>query len=411
MSYPLEGVRVLELGQIIAGTYGSQVLSDLGAEVIKIETPEGDLGRIPSVAPYRGLSGLFLTFNRNKQSIVINLKNTDGCKLFYDLVKVSDVVIDNFRPGVLERLAIDYPILSKINPRIIQCSVTGFGSSGEYKDYPALDLNIQAISGHMAITGEPGRPPIRVGVPLADISGGIYASKGILAALYEREHTGKGRRIEISMFDTMLHLLTYIGTMWLTNGEVPKPPGSAHDYSVPWQAFATSDGYLVVATRQENFWKKLCAVLEHADLADDPLFADNATRVKNRKVVIPRLEEIFRTRTAVDWLKRLRNAGVPAAPVNNVDNAFAEPPVAEREMIVEYDHPQVGKVRLPGNPIKMDGMGETISNPAPMLGEHTDAILKSLLHLSAQEIAALRASGAVGQIATKKDTNSVKESV
>ena len=411
MSYPLEGVRVLELGQIIAGTYGSQVLSDLGAEVIKIETPEGDLGRIPSVAPYRGLSGLFLTFNRNKQSIVINLKNTDGCKLFYDLVKVSDVVIDNFRPGVLERLAIDYPILSKINPHIIQCSVTGFGSSGEYKDYPALDLNIQAISGHMAITGEPGRPPVRVGVPLADISGGIYASKGILAALYEREHTGKGRRIEISMFDTMLHLLTYIGTMWLTNGEVPKPPGSAHDYSVPWQAFATSDGYVVVATRQENFWKKLCAVLEHADLADDPLFADNATRVKNRKVVIPRLEEIFRTRTAADWLKRLRDAGVPAAPVNNVDAAFAEPPVAEREMIVEYDHPQVGKVRLPGNPIKMDGMGETISNPAPMLGEHTEAILKSLLHLSAQEIATLRESGAVGQIATKKDTNSVKESV
>jgi len=411
MSYPLEGVRVLELGQIIAGTYGSQVLSDLGAEVIKIETPEGDLGRIPSVAPYRGLSGLFLTFNRNKQSIVINLKNTDGCELFYNLVKLSDVVIDNFRPGVLERLAIDYPILSKINPRIIQCSVTGFGSSGEYKDYPALDLNIQAISGHMAITGEPGRPPVRVGVPLADISGGIYASKGILAALYEREHTGKGRRIEISMFDTMLHLLTYIGTMWLTNGEVPKPPGSAHDYSVPWQAFATSDGYLVVATRQENFWKKLCEVLEHADLADDPLFADNATRVKNRKVVIPRLEEIFRTRTAADWLKRLRNAGVPAAPVNNVDAAFAEPPVVEREMIVEYDHPQVGKVRLPGNPIKMDGMGETISNPAPMLGEHTDAILKSLLHLSAQEIATLRESGAVGQIATKKDTNSVKESV
>jgi len=411
MSYPLEGVRVLELGQIIAGTYGSQVLSDLGAEVIKIETPEGDLGRIPSVAPYRGLSGLFLTFNRNKQSIVINLKNTDGCELFYNLVKLSDVVIDNFRPGVLERLAIDYPILSKINPRIIQCSVTGFGSSGEYKDYPALDLNIQAISGHMAITGEPGRPPVRVGVPLADISGGIYASKGILAALYEREHTGKGRRIEISMFDTMLHLLTYIGTMWLTNGEVPKPPGSAHDYSVPWQAFATSDGYVVVATRQENFWKKLCAVLEHADLADDPLFADNATRVKNRKVVIPRLEEIFRTRTAADWLKRLRDAGVPAAPVNNVDAAFAEPPVAEREMIVEYDHPQVGKVRLPGNPIKMDGMGETISNPAPMLGEHTEAILKSLLHLSAQEIATLRESGAVGQIATKKDTNSVKESV
>ena len=284
-----------------------------------------------------------------------------------------------------------------INPRIIQCSVTGFGSAGAYKDYPALDLNIQAITGHMAITGEPGRPPVRVGVPLADISGGIYSSKGILAALFDRERTGKGRRIEISMFDTMLHLLTYMGTMWLSNGEVPKPPGSAHDYSVPWQAFATSDAYIVVATRQEGFWKKLCVVLEHPELIDDPLYADNATRVKNRKVVIPRLEEIFRTRTAADWLTRLRAADVPAAPVNNVDAAFAEPPVAEREMIVEYEHPQVGKVRLPGNPIKMADMGKTISKPAPMLDEHTDAFLQTLLQLSADEIVALRKSGAVGR--------------
>jgi crotonobetainyl-CoA:carnitine CoA-transferase CaiB-like acyl-CoA transferase len=395
MSHPLEGVRILELGQIIAGTYGSQVLSDLGAEVIKVETPEGDLGRIPSVAPYRGLSGLFLTFNRNKKSIVINLKNAAGRQLFYDLVKISDVVIDNFRPGVLERLAIDYPTLSCINPRIIQCSVTGFGSAGEYKDYPALDLSIQAISGHMAITGETGRPPVRIGIPLADISGGIYSSKGILAALFDRERTGQGRRIEISMFDTMLHLMTYIGTMWLTNGEVPKPPGSAHDYSVPWQAFATSDGYVVVATRQEIFWQMLCRVLEHPGLAGDPRFADNASRVKNREALVPLLEQIFRTRTAADWLARLRAADVPAAPVNNVDDAFAEPPVKEREMIVEYDHPQVGKVRLPGNPIKMSGVSGTISKPAPMLGEHTDAVLQTLLHLSEKEIVTLRENGAI----------------
>ena len=395
MSHPLEGVRILELGQIIAGTYGSQVLSDLGAEVIKIEAPEGDLGRIPSVAPYRGLSGLFLTFNRNKQSVVINLKSAVGRQLFYDLVKISDVVIDNFRPGVLERLQIDYATLSQINSRIIQCSVTGFGGAGAYKDLPALDLNIQAISGHMAITGEAGRPPVRVGIPLADISGGIYSSKGILAALFDRERTGQGRRIEISMFDTMLHLMTYIGTMWLTNGEVPKPPGSAHDYSVPWQAFATSDGYVVVATRQEIFWQKLCSVLEHPGLAGDPRFADNASRVKNREVLVPLLEQIFRTRTAADWLARLRAADVPAAPVNNVDDAFAEPPVNEREMIVEYDHPQVGKVRLPGNPIKMSGVSGTISRPAPMLGEHTDAVLQTLLRLSTKEIAALREDGAI----------------
>jgi crotonobetainyl-CoA:carnitine CoA-transferase CaiB-like acyl-CoA transferase len=401
MSHPLEGVRILELGQIIAGTYGCQVLSDLGAEVIKIETPDGDLGRIPSVAPYRGLSGLFLTFNRNKQSVVINLKTEAGRQLFYDLVKVSDVVLDNFRPGVLERLKIDYPTLSAINPRIIQCSVTGFGGEGEYADYPALDLNIQAISGHMAITGEAGRPPVRIGVPLADISGGIYSAKGILAALYDRERTGKGRYIEVSMFDNMLHLMTYIGTMWLTAGIVPKPPGSAHDYSVPWQAFATSDGYIVVATRQEAFWHKLCTILDHPDLATDPRFDGNANRVKNRAVLVPMLEEIFRTRTSADWLERLRTADVPAAPVNNVDAAFAEPPVAEREMIVEYDHPQVGKVRLPGNPIKMSGMGETISRPAPMLDEHTDEVLKALLKLSADEVAGLRKDGAIGQAKPK----------
>lgn len=243
MAEPLTGVRILELGQIIAGTYGGQVLSDLGAEVIKIESPEGDLGRNPSVAPYRGVSGLFLTFNRNKKSVVVDLKNAAGLEVFHDLVRVCDVVIDNFRPGVLERLKADYATLSKINPRIIQCSVTGFGIAGEYKDYPALDIIVQAMSGHMAITGEPGRPPVRVGIPLADLSGGIFACKGILAALFDRERSGQGRQIELSMYDAMLNLLSYMGTMWLTNGELPSPPGSAHDYTVPWQAFETRDGY------------------------------------------------------------------------------------------------------------------------------------------------------------------------
>jgi len=395
MSYPLSGVRILELGQIIAGTYGSQVLSDLGAEVIKIETPDGDLGRNPSVAPYKGLSGLFLTLNRNKQSIVINLKTEEGRAVFYDLVKVSDVVVDNFRPGVLERLQIDYGTLSKLNPRIIQCSVTGFGSEGAYKNLPALDINIQAISGHMAITGEPGRPPVRVGIPLADMSGGIFSCKGILAALFDRERTGKGRRIELSMFDCMLTLIGYIGTMWLTNGEIPKPPGSAHDYTVPWQAFAVKDGYLVVATRQENFWRKLCEVLDRPDLANDERFATNALRVKNRTELLPQLEAIFLMRTVDDWFTLLRDAGVPAAPVNNLDGAFAEPPVVERQMIVEYDHPQVGKVRLPGNPIKMSDMGATPSTPAPQLGEHTDAVLGQLLKLPSERITALKKSGAV----------------
>jgi len=395
MEYPLSGVRILELGQIIAGTYGCQVLSDLGAEVIKVEAPEGDLGRIPSVAPYKGVSALFLTFNRNKKSVVINLKTDAGRALFYDLVKVADVVIDNFRGGVLERLKVDYPTLSALNPRIIQCSVTGFGVEGAYRDYPALDLIIQAISGYLAITGEPDRPPARVGIPLADLSGGIFSCEAILAALYQRERTGRGCRVETSMFDGMLNLLSYMATHYLTAGEVPKPQGSAHEFSVPWQAFQARDGYVVIATRQEGFWKKLCAVLGEPGLADDPRFATNPKRVENRALLVPMLEGMLRRRTVADWLDMLRAAEVPAAPVNGLDGAFAEPPVAEREMIVEYDHPDVGRVRLPGNPIKFEGMGRTISNPAPRLGEHTDAVLRDLLALPPARVAELREQGVI----------------
>jgi crotonobetainyl-CoA:carnitine CoA-transferase CaiB-like acyl-CoA transferase len=394
VAHPLDGVRVLELGQVIAGTFGGVILADLGAEVIKVEGPEGDIGRNPSVAPYRGHSGLFLTLNRNKKSLVVNLKVEPGRTLFYDLVKVSDVVVDNFRPGVLERLQIDYPTLSRINPRIIQCSVTGFGG-GVYRDYPAFDLIVQAMSGHMAITGEPGRPPAREGIPMADLSGGIFACHGILAALYDRERTGQGRRGELSMLDAMLALLGYVGTMWLTNGELPRPPGSAHEYMVPWQAFAASDGYLVVATREEGFWRRLCAVLDEPALADDPRFATNAKRVEHKAVLVPHLEAVFRTRTVARWLERLRAAQVPAAPVNHLDRAFAEPPVQERQMIVEYEHPDVGKVRLPGNPIKMSGVAGPISSPAPRLGEHTEALLAEVLGLSAAEIAGLRRHGAI----------------
>ena len=392
---PLCGVRVLELGQIIAGTYGGQVLADLGAEVIKIESPEGDLGRNPSVAPYKGESGLFLTFNHGKKSVVLDLKTEGGRTVFYDLVRVSDVVVDNFRAGVLERLEVDYPRLAAINPRLIQCSITGFGADGAYRDLPALDIIVQAMSGYMAITGEPGRPPVRVGIPLGDMSGGMFACKGILAALFDRERTGRGRRIELSMFDAMLHLLSYIGTMWLTNGELPKPPGSAHDYTVPWQAFEARDGYLVIATRQENFWRRLCEALGEPGLADDPLFATNALRVENRALLVPRLERIIRRRSVDEWLRLFRAAQVPAAPVNNLDRAFAEPPVAERGMIVEYDHPDVGRVRLPGNPIRMSGAAAGASAPAPRLGEHTDCVLSGILQMPPARIAQLRADGAI----------------
>jgi crotonobetainyl-CoA:carnitine CoA-transferase CaiB-like acyl-CoA transferase len=248
----------------------------------------------------------------------------------------------------------------------------------------------------MAFTGEPGRPPARVGIPLADLSGGIFSCKGILAALFERERTGRGCRVETSMFDGMLNLLSYIGTLYLTAGELPAPQGSAHEFTVPWQAFQAQDGYVVIATRQENFWRKLCAVLGEPGLADDPRFATNPKRLENRTALVPILEGILRTCTVADWLQRLRAAEVPAAPVNNLDGAFAEPPVAERGMIVEYDHPDVGKVRLPGNPIRLSDAPPTPSEPAPRLGQHTDAVLSGLLGLTPDRIEELRRQGAIG---------------
>ena len=217
----------------------------------------------------------------------------------------------------------------------------------------------------------------------------------MLAALYQREKTGSGCRVETSMFDGMLNLLSYMATHYLTAGDVPTPQGTAHEFTVPWQAFAAQDGYLVIATRQEVFWKKLCVVLERPELADDPHFATNPKRLEHRGTLVPMLENILRQRTVKAWLEKLHAAEVPAAPVNDLMAAFNEPPVAEREMIVEYDHPQVGRVRMPGNPIKFDGMGKTISNPAPLLGEHTDAVLRDLLHLDSARIAALRQQGVI----------------
>ncbi len=390
MSHPLNGVTIIELGQIIAGTYGGQVLSDLGAEVIKVETPSGDLGRIPSVAPINGESGLFLTFNRNKKSIVIDLKTEEGLELFYELVKKADVVIDNFRPGVLDRLKINYEILSKINNKLIQCSVTGYGESGEYANLPALDIIIQSITGYMAITGEPNRPPVRTGIPLADLSGGIFSSQAIMAALYKREKTGKGSSINLSMFDGMLNLLTYLGTVWLTKGELPIPPGSSHMYSVPWQAFKVKDGYVVIATRQEVFWERMCDAMNIQDIKVDERFATNPKRVENRDILVPLLEGVFLKKTVKDWIELFRESEVPCAPVNNLDGAFSEPPVFERDMIVKYEHPTAGEIKLPGNPMKFSDVSETISKPAPTLGQHTEEVLSSLLGMDDKRIKELK---------------------
>ncbi|MFQ5895413.1 MAG: CaiB/BaiF CoA transferase family protein [Nitrospinota bacterium] len=391
----LEGFRILELGQVIAGTISGLILADLGAEVIKVESPQGDLGRNPTIADVGGMSAIFLSFNRNKKSVVINLKTEEGLQVFYDLVRRSDAVLDNFRPGVLERLKVDYAHLREVNPQIISLSVSGFGSWGPLKDLPSFDLVHQAISGHMSITGEPGRPPSRAGVPLADITTAMYAAHAALAALLSRERTGQGRRLEVAMFDAQLAVLGYIAAMFLVCGHIAEPPGSAHEYMVPYQAFPARDGYLVVSPREDRFWVRMCEVMGCEELAHDARFATNDRRLQNRAELIPLLEARFREKTVGEWLDLLVPAGVPAAPVNRLDAALTHPQVEARELIAEFDYPGYGRVRTVGNPIKEPETPPSPPEPPPTPGQHTEEILRKMLGYGDEKVGELREKGAV----------------
>lgn len=390
----LSGVTVLELGQVIAGTFGGVILADLGAEVIKIEPPSGDTARNANIAPLDGESTIHLFMNRGKKSVVLNLKDPRGLELFYSLVAQSDVVIDNFRPGVMSRLGIDHDTLKKHNERIITVSVTGFGEYGPARDKAAFDLVVQAYSGHVDITGPAEGDPARVGIPIADISGGIYSCISVLAALVGRELHGTGRHADVAMLDSLVSMLSYDALDYLNTGNKLTRLGTAHAHIVPWQAFATSDGYVVVAARDEKFWRNLCDAVGRPDLIDDPRTVDNAARVKNREFVISTLQEVFAARSRADWLEALDEYDIPNAPVNNIAEVFADPQVQARDMIQTYTHPTVGEVKYPPSPVKFDGW-ENRRVPAPMLGEHTATVLSSRLGLDETEITSLASSGVV----------------
>lgn len=393
----LDGVRIVDMGQMLAGGYGSMLLGDLGAEVIKIEPIEvGDRTRLLGPPFVKGESGYFMAINRNKKSVALDVRKEQGRQVLCDLVRVSDVVFHNFRPGVMEELKCDYDTLRGINPRIIYCGLTGYGETGPYRDRPAFDLAIQAISGAMSITGEPGRPPVRQGIPIGDVAGSLFAAFAISAALYAREVTGQGHKIDLSLMDCNVSLLTYVGQYYLIDGQVPGPMGSAHLSVVPYQAFATQDIYIVVAVFVEKFWQAFCRVLGIEELIDDPRFCDNDHRRDNRDELVPILENIFRTRPGEEWLRLLSEAQVPCAPINTLDRLFADPQVAARNMIVEMEHPTVGRLRSIGNPIKTPPMPESPFEPPPLHGEHTDEVLRDILDYSAERIAQLRENGVIG---------------
>jgi crotonobetainyl-CoA:carnitine CoA-transferase CaiB-like acyl-CoA transferase len=390
----LSGVTILELGQVIAGNFGGVILADLGAEVIKIEPKSGDTARNATIAPLHDESAIHLFMNRGKKSVVLDLKEPRGLAMFYDLVEQADVVIDNFRPGVMARLGIDHDSLKQRNPDIITSSVTGFGEYGPAKDKAAFDLVVQAYSGHVDITGPADGDPARVGIPIADIGGGIYSCISVLAALVGRELHGNGQHADVAMLDTLVSLLSYDALDHLNSGRKLTRLGTAHAHMVPWQAFRTSDGYVVVAARDEKFWKNLCDAIDRADLKDDPRTMNNSQRVANRDYVVEVLSEVFRTRSNAEWLAVLDEYDIPNAPVNDMEQVFTDPQVVARGMIGVYKHPTLGDIRYPPSPIKFSEW-EAPNRHAPMLGEHTIEVLTGRLGLNEAEVRHLADDGVV----------------
>jgi crotonobetainyl-CoA:carnitine CoA-transferase CaiB-like acyl-CoA transferase len=390
----LSGIRILDLTWVLAGPYSSLLLGDLGAEIIKIESPElGDKTR--ELGPSLGaMTAHFAALNRNKRSVALNLKSEGGRQIFYDLAARADALLTNFRPGVLDRLQLDYDHVRAHAPSIVYCALSGYGATGPYRDKPAYDLVVQALSGGMSLTGEPGGLPLRSGVPFGDLTGGTFAGLGLVAALLRRAKTGEGAYIDLSLLDVQVSLLSYVAAYYWANGKVPQPVGSGHPAIVPYGAYRTRDGVLVIAVFGEHFWAGTCEALELPDLGVDPRFVTNDQRVANRNELEPLLRARLAERTTAKWMARLDAHGIPAAPVNTVDQALVDPQVLAREMVREQTHPLVGPLKYLGNPFKTREPDAGPGRPAPLLGQDTLDVLSSVLGYSPAEIERQAAAGA-----------------
>ncbi|MDO8673865.1 MAG: CoA transferase, partial [Dehalococcoidia bacterium] len=385
---PLSGIRILDVSSAVAGPYGAMILSDLGAEVIKVESPDGDRTRKEGLAQstHLGQSYFFMAMNRNKKGMTLDLLTDTGRDAFYDLVRISDVVWDNFRPGVMERLKLDYDTLKQINKRIISCSVSGFGQTGPYRERGAVDLMALGLSGVLSVTGEPGGPPIRPGPPEADLWGGAFGAHGVMAALYERERTGVGQRVDIGLLDGQISNLTYYISYYFCSGLVPHAMGTSHLSVIPFRAYNTKNGWLVIGPS----WPRLARVMGLDWMIDDPRFVEKEARVVNRQAFDDAIQERLMQESAEDWLQLFYAEDVRAAPVNTIDRAVIDPQVLHRNMIVNIPHPLGGEVRLVGNPIKMpDSIVEEYTAP-PLLGQHNEEILAELLKYPEEKIRRLR---------------------
>jgi crotonobetainyl-CoA:carnitine CoA-transferase CaiB-like acyl-CoA transferase len=395
MAGALEGIRVLDLSRVLAGPYCSMILGDLGADVIKVERPGiGDETRNwgpPFAAP--GESAYFLCANRNKRSITVNLKAPQGVEIIKALARRSDVLLENFPPGTTDRLGISYQAIREVNPRIIYCSITGFGPDGPYCHRTGYDVVVAALGGLVAITGEPDGPPVKVGVAITDVCTGISAQGAICTALYARERTGKGQHINLSLLETQVSALVNMASSYLISGEIPCRWGTAHESIVPYQGFEVRGKYILIAAGNNTLWAKLCEALGAPELIDDPRFSSNPLRVEHRKECTCILTSLLQAKTAEEWVELLNGEGVPCAPINTMDEVFKDPQVLHRNMLVEIDHPSAGKIKMAGIPAKYSETKATIRRPPPRLGEHTDEILSDLLGYDPSTRESLRGKG------------------
>ncbi len=391
----LQGMKVLDLTRVLAGPYASMVLADLGAEVLKVELPgTGDESR--GFGPFQnGESAYFASVNRGKKSVTIDLRTESGSALVRRLLRGCDVLIENFRPGSMARFGLDYARVQRENPQLVYASISGFGQTGPYAQRPAYDVIIQAMGGIASITGQPGGAPVRVGSSVGDLSAALFSVVGILAAWGRAKETGKGQQVDISMLDCQVALLENAIARYYVNGDVPQPLGSRHPTITPFQFFEASDGYIVIAAGNDGLWRKLCSALGREELIGDARFADNAARTQHHAELEPLLQASFAEGSVAEWCEVLGAAGIPCGPIHDVADVCADEQVAARQMIVELQHPTAGAQKMPNSPLKFSQTPVELRQPAPLLGQHTDEVLRTWLDLGEDELQSLRAEGVI----------------
>ncbi|KMK68539.1 CaiB/BaiF CoA-transferase family protein [Puniceibacterium sp. IMCC21224] len=372
---PLAGVKVLDFSRILSGPYASMVLADLGAEIIKVEPIEsGDETR--NFPPFQGgLSHYYIALNRSKKSVSLNLKTPEGVQIAKDLAQQSDIVLENFRPGVMDRLGLGYDTLRALNERLIYCSITGFGTNSPHGDKPAFDIVAQALSGVMSVNREPGQPPNKLGLPLGDMAGSIFSVFGLLAALFERNSTGRGKHIEVAMLDSLIAMQGYLSQIYFVTGQSPQPVGTQHPSIVPYGSFPTSDDHVIVACLTERFWHNFARCLDREDLIKDPRFALYAERLANRAALEPIIHARMTQDSTAYWLERLEQFDVPSAPILSIGEALEQDHVAQQGLIETVTHPQIGEMKLVRGPIRFDGVGPAKATAPSLLGENTADVL------------------------------------